>query len=134
MDFCVGGIECCVFGKNWNLLCFPTQKTGPPSQISSRMSQEQLEVIGNNPGDDIPGENIADGNNDENPPGDPPLFNDARELAQQIEEKKLKEAQEDCDVAMALVDVQLMKVSGLRDRGEITDCMEAIDRKCTAVE
>ena len=35
---------------------------------------------------------------------------------------------------MALVDVQLMKVSGLRGRGEITDCMEAIDRKCTAVE
>ena len=27
-----------------------------------------------------------------------------------------------------------MKVSGLRGRGEITDCMEAIDRKCTAVE
>ena len=98
------------------------------------MSQEQLEVIGNNPGDDIPGENIADGNNDENPPGDPPLLNDARELAQQIEEKKLKEAQEDCDIAMALVDVQLMNVSGLRGRGEITDCMEAIDRKCTAVE
>ena len=98
------------------------------------MSQEQLEVIGNDPGDDIAGENIADGNKDENPPGDPPLLNDARELAQQIEEKKLKEAQEDCDVAMALVDVQLMKVSGLKGRGEITDCMEAIDRKCTAVE
>ena len=98
------------------------------------MSQEQLEVIGNDPGDDIPGENIADGNNDENLPGDLPLLNDARELARQIEEKKLKEAQEDCDVAMALVDVQFMEVSGLRGRGEITDCMEAIDRKCTAVE
>ena len=75
------------------------------------MSQEQLDVIGNNARDDIPGENIADGNNDENPPGDPPLLNDARELAQQIEEKKLKKAQEECDVAMALVNVQLMKVS-----------------------
>ena len=94
------------------------------------MSQEQLEAIGNNPGDDIPGDNIGDGNTDENPPGDPPLLNDARELAQQIEEKKLKEAQEDCDFAMVLVHVQLMKVSGLRRCGE----MEAIDRECTAVE
>ena len=104
------------------------------SRISSRLSQEQLEVIGNNLGDDIPGENIADGNSDENPPGDPPLLNDAMELAQQIEEKKLKEAQEDCHVVMALVDVQLTKVSGLRGRGEIADCMEGIDKRCIAVE
>ena len=78
------------------------------------MIQEQLEVIGNYPGDDIPGDNLEDGNNDENPPGEPPpLFINARELAQRIEEK-LKEAQEDCHISMALVDMQLMKVSGLK--------------------
>ena len=98
------------------------------------MSQEQLEIIGSVPGDGTPGENMTDGNNDENPPGDPLLLNDARELAQRIEERKLKEAQENCDIAMALVDVQLMKVPRLRSRGEITDCMEAIDRKCTTIE
>ena len=97
------------------------------------MGQDHLEVICNNPGDDIPGEKI-DQNNDENAAGDPPLLNDTRELAQRIEVRKLKEAQKDCDIVMALVDVQLMKVSRLTGRGKITDCMEAIDRKCTGYE
>ena len=67
-------------------------------------------IIGDNPGDDIPNDNTADESNDENPSGDSPLLNDARELVKQIEERKPKEAQEDCDMTMALVDVCLMKV------------------------
>ena len=49
-------------------------------------------------------------------------------------ERKLQEAQEDCDIAMASVNMQLIKVSGLRGHGEVTGCIKAIDRKCTSIE